>query len=70
MTIAGEECIFVIGFCGQCVTASLAQSLKLFADEDWFHLSGYITAQNNTYWSIVNLRQTFEICLHDQKIGV
>jgi hypothetical protein len=41
-----------------------------FSDEVWFHLSRYISAQNNRYWSSINLRQTFEVPLHDQKIGV
>jgi hypothetical protein len=41
-----------------------------FTDEAWFHLSGYISAQNNRYWSSINPRQTFEVPLHNQKIGV
>jgi hypothetical protein len=70
MTITGEECILVTGFCGHYVTVSLTHSLKSFADENWFHQSGCISAENYTYWNIVYLRQTFEVCLHDQKIGV
>jgi hypothetical protein len=48
----------------------LAPKLTLFTDEAWFHLSGYISAQNNRYWSSINPRQTFEVPLYDQKIGV
>jgi hypothetical protein len=48
----------------------LDPELTFFIDEAWFHLSGYISAQNNRYWSRINPRQTFELPLHDQKIGV
>jgi hypothetical protein len=34
----------------------LDPKLTLFTDEAWFHLSGYINAQNNRYWSSINLR--------------
>jgi Asp-tRNA(Asn)/Glu-tRNA(Gln) amidotransferase B subunit len=48
----------------------LDPKLTFFTDEAWFHLSGYINAQNNRYWSSINLKQMFEVPLHDQKIGV
>jgi hypothetical protein len=48
----------------------LDPKLTFFTDEAWFHLSGYINVQNNRYWSSINPRQTFEVPLHDQKIGV
>jgi hypothetical protein len=48
----------------------LDPKLTFFTDEAWFHLSGYINAQNNRYWSIINLKQMFEVLLHDQKIDV
>jgi hypothetical protein len=48
----------------------LDPKLTFFTDEAWFHLSGYINAQNNRYWSSINPRQTFEVPLHDQNIGV
>jgi hypothetical protein len=48
----------------------LDPKLTFFTDEAWFHLSGYINAQNIRYWSNINPRQTFEVPLHDQKIGV
>jgi hypothetical protein len=48
----------------------LDPKLTFFTDEAWFHLSWYINAQNNRYWSSINPRQTFEVPLHDQKIGV
>jgi hypothetical protein len=48
----------------------LEPKLTFYTDEAWFHLSGYINAQNNRYWSSINLKQTFEMPLQDQKIGV
>jgi hypothetical protein len=48
----------------------LDPKLTFFTDEAWFHLSGYINAQNNRYWSSINPRQCFEAPIHDQKIGV
>jgi hypothetical protein len=48
----------------------LHPKLTFFTDEAWFHLSGHINAQNNRYWSSINPKQTFEVPLHDQKIGV
>jgi hypothetical protein len=48
----------------------LDPELTFFTDEAWFHLSGYINAQNNRYWSSINPKQTSEVPLHDQKIGV
>jgi hypothetical protein len=48
----------------------LDPKLTFFSDEAWFHLSGYITAQNNRYWNIINLKKMFEVPLHNQKIGV
>jgi hypothetical protein len=34
----------------------LDPKLTFFIDEAWFHLSGYINAQNNRYWSSIHLR--------------
>jgi hypothetical protein len=48
----------------------LDPKFTFFTVEAWFHLSGYINAQNNRYWSSINPRQTFKVALHDQKIGV
>jgi hypothetical protein len=50
--------------------AVLDPKLRFFTDEAWFHLSVYINDQNNRYWSSIHPRQTFEVPLHDQKIGV
>jgi hypothetical protein len=44
--------------------------LTFFTHKAWFHLSGHISAQNSRYWDNVTLRQTFEVLLHDMKIGV
>jgi hypothetical protein len=49
---------------------ALDPKLTFFTEEAWFHLSGYINAQSNKYWSSINPKQTFEVPLHDQKIGV
>jgi hypothetical protein len=68
--ITGEERIFVTGFLQAVHDGVLDPKLTFFTDETWFHLSGYISAQNNRYWSIINPKQTFEVPLHDQKIGV
>jgi hypothetical protein len=61
----GEERIFVTGICRQYMTVFLTQNLH-------FSLMklGSINAQNNRYWSSIIQRQTFEVPLHDQKIGV
>jgi hypothetical protein len=48
----------------------LEPKLTLFTEEGWFHLSRYINSQNNRYWSSINKRQTSEVPLLDQKIGV
>jgi hypothetical protein len=48
----------------------LDPKFTFFTDKAWFHLSRYINAQNNRYWSSINLKQTFEVPLYDQKIGV
>jgi hypothetical protein len=37
----------------------LDAKLTFFTDEVWFHLSGYISAENNRYWNSINLKQTF-----------
>jgi hypothetical protein len=39
----------------------LDPKLTFFTDEAWFHLSGYINAQNNRYWGSINPKQTFEM---------
>jgi hypothetical protein len=50
----------------QAVNDSVLYSeLIFFTNKAW-----YISAQNNMYWSSINLRQAFEVPLHDQKIGV
>jgi hypothetical protein len=50
--------------------AFLNQNVNFFTEKAWFHLSGYSNAQKYMYWSSINLRQTFEVHIHDQKIGV
>jgi hypothetical protein len=41
-----------------------------FSDEAWFHLSGYVNAQNTHLWGSENPRALFEEPLHSQKVGV
>jgi hypothetical protein len=48
----------------------LAPKFTFLTDETWFHLSVYINAQNNRYLSSIDLRDTSDITLHNQKIGV
>ena len=48
----------------------LDPQLTFFTDEAWFNLSGYVNSQNNRHWGAENPHVTFEIPLHDQKIGV
>jgi hypothetical protein len=48
----------------------LNPKLTFFTEEAWFLLTGRISAQNNRYWSSINQRQTFEVPLHNQEIGV
>jgi hypothetical protein len=43
--------------------------LTLFSDEAWFHLLGYISTQNNRYWSSKNPHLTHEALLHPVKVG-
>jgi hypothetical protein len=64
--ITRGEHIFVTGFCGQYMQCSWPKTCISFTEEAWFHLSGYINAQNNTYGSNINLQQTSEVPLHDQ----
>jgi hypothetical protein len=47
----------------------LDEKLVFFTDEAWFHLRGYISAQDNDK-SMTNPRQHFEASIHYQKIGV
>jgi hypothetical protein len=65
-----EKNAFLTGFLRAVHDSVLDPELKFFTDEAWFYLSGYIIVQNNRYWSSINPRQTFEVPLHDQKIGV
>jgi hypothetical protein len=39
-----------------------------FTVEAFFHVSGYVSAQNNRYWSSIDPRETSELPLYDQKI--
>jgi hypothetical protein len=41
-----------------------------FSDEEWFHMQGYISTQNNRYWSSQNPSLTYKVLLHPVKAGV
>ncbi|PNF32738.1 hypothetical protein B7P43_G11583 [Cryptotermes secundus] len=41
-----------------------------FSDEAWFHLSGYVNAQNSRILASENSREIAESPLHPQKVGV
>jgi hypothetical protein len=41
-----------------------------FADQAWFHLSGYVNGQNSRVWSATNPHETKDTLLYDQKVGV
>jgi hypothetical protein len=58
--IAREECIFN-WFLQAAYDSVFDPELKFFIVDASFHLSGYISAQNSRYWSIINLGQTFEV---------
>jgi hypothetical protein len=46
----------------------LDPKLTFLTNEAWFYLSEYIGVQTNRYCSSNNLRQTFQVSLHNQKI--
>jgi hypothetical protein len=41
----------------------LGPELAFCTDEAWIHLSGYINAQNNQYWSSINPKQSWSVLL-------
>ncbi|PNF39169.1 hypothetical protein B7P43_G01315, partial [Cryptotermes secundus] len=41
-----------------------------FSDEAWFHLSGYVNAQNSRIWASESPHEIAESSLHPQKVGV
>jgi hypothetical protein len=49
---------------------AIDDGVTFLTDEVCFHLSKRIDTENNTYWSSINPRQSFEVPLHDQKIDV
>jgi hypothetical protein len=55
MAIMREESIYVTVF----LQSVRDPELTFFTDETWFHLSDYINAQNNRYWSSINLKTLF-----------
>lgn len=45
-------------------------NISFFSDEAWFHLTGYINAQNYRIWSAENPHEFRETQLHPVKVGV
>jgi hypothetical protein len=41
-----------------------------WTDEAWFHLNGYVNAQNMCIWSHENPHTLHEVPFHSQKVGV
>jgi hypothetical protein len=44
--------------------------LLFMSNEAWFHISGFVTAQNTCHWDTKNPHTIHEGPLHDQKVGV
>jgi hypothetical protein len=44
--------------------------LAFFSDEAWFHLPGYISTQNNRYWSSQNPHLTHDVPAPSSEVGV
>jgi hypothetical protein len=63
-----REHIFVNRFLQAVYEGVLDKKLTSFTNEACFHLSGRISAENNRYWSSINLRQNSDMPLHNQKI--
>jgi hypothetical protein len=63
-----------INFCRwtlQCVHDGSVDATLLFVSDDaWFHLSGFVNAQNSRHWDTENPHAVNEVPLHDQKVGV
>jgi hypothetical protein len=41
-----------------------------WTDETWFHLNGYVSAQNTRIWSVETPHTLRKAPLHSQKVGV
>jgi hypothetical protein len=61
---------FYSWFLQSVVKGEIDPQLTFFSDEAWFHLQGYISMQNNRYWSSPNPHLTHEVLLHPVKVGV
>jgi hypothetical protein len=61
---------FCSWFLRSVVEGEIDPQLTFFSDETWFHLQGYISTQNNRYWSSQNPHLTHEVQLHPVKVGV
>jgi hypothetical protein len=55
-------------FLQSVVEGEINPQLTFFSAEAWFHLQGYVNAQNNRYWSSQNPHLTHEAPLHPVKV--
>jgi hypothetical protein len=52
------------------VEVEIDPQLTFFSNEEWFRLQGYISTQNNRYWSSQNPHLTHEVPLYPVKVSV
>jgi hypothetical protein len=55
----------------QSVSDGIVNPTFLFmSHEAWFHVSGFVNAQNACHWGTENPHTIHEVPIHDQKVGV
>ena len=37
-------------------------------DDEWLHISGCVNSQKDHYWSTEDLKEQFDVLLHDEKL--
>jgi hypothetical protein len=57
-------------FLQSVIEGEVNAQLTFFSNEVWFHLQGYISMQNNPYWSSQNPYLTHKVQFHPVKVGV
>jgi hypothetical protein len=61
---------FCIWFLQSVVEGEIDPQLTFFSDEAWLHLQGYISTQDNRYWSSQNPHLTHQGPPHPVRVGV